>query len=576
MGAEESRPENSDVQPEADVSTESASADVSQPVEDQAAEAQPKVAEESKPQEAVASSAAEDAATSKEASSESAEPPVVAETSDGQSGDAPKPASDTGDAPKAKVETVKRKLKLNPSGAVGSAKAVPNLAADGSEEGAAAPAALMDDSAPKNPVEVPKVDPSLDAEMEAEIEAAMASGELGNANAGVVVTGDEALETDTPVSEETLEPGMRVNGRIQSIHGDDVFLDLGVRSPATTPVRQFEKGKKPEVGQLIEVVIDRIDAEEGLIYVNLPRGVRKISGNWDSITVGQVVDCIVDKTNKGGLEVTVSNMRAFLPASQVDLYYIEDLKPYVGEKLRVQITDVNPKKRNLVVSRRACLVEERKLAAEELWQKIAEGDTYTGTVKNMKNYGAFVDIGGLDGFLHIGEISWSRIKHPSEVLKEGQQVEVTVTNVDREKKRIGLGMRQLSQNPWLAAMEKYSKGTKVTGKVTRTTAFGAFIELEPAVEGLVHISELDHKRVGRVADVLKEGQTVETQVLEVDPDRQRISLSLKALIEKPKEEKTVVEDAAPYQRKRKGPLRGGTSKQEATGGGLFGSPKDFG
>lgn len=568
MGAEESRPENSDVQPEADASTEAAAVEVSAAE----AEAETNATEEAKSEAAAVSPASEDVAESKEASSESAKD----STSKEQPSDVPKPDAKTSDDTKAKVETVKRKLKLNPSTAAGSAKAVPNLAADENQEGAAAPAALMDDSAPKNPVEVPQVDPSLDAEMEAEIEAAMASGEIGNVNAGVVVTGDEASETDTPISEETLEPGMRVNGRIQSIHGDDVFLDLGVRSPATTAVRQFEKGKKPEVGQLIEVVIDRIDAEEGLIYVNLPRGVRKISGNWDAITVGQVVDCVVDKTNKGGLEVTVSNIRAFLPASQVDLYYIEDLKPYVGEKLRVQITDVNPKKRNLVVSRRACLVEERKLAAEELWQKIAEGDTYSGTVKNMKNYGAFIDIGGLDGFLHIGEISWSRIKHPSEVLKEGQQVEVAVISVDREKKRIGLGMRQLSQNPWLAVMEKYSKGTKVTGKVTRTTAFGAFIELEPAVEGLVHISELDHKRVGRVADVLKEGQTIETQVLEVDPDRQRISLSLKALVEKPQEEKTVVEDAAPYQRKRKGPLRGGTSKQEASGGGLFGSPKDFG
>jgi len=426
------------------------------------------------------------------------------------------------------------------------------------------------------PVALPPAVESLDAEMEAEIEAALSSGELEMHREIAPAEGAAAPQGELP-TEESLEPGAHLAGRIQSISGDNVFLDLGFRSPGVVSVRQFVSGKKPEEGQLIEVIVDRFDPAEGLVLVNLPRGMRKVAGNWEALSKGQIVDCVVNKTNKGGLEVTVSGLRGFLPSSQVEMSFVGDLEPYVGQKLRVQVVEVNPKKRNLVVSRRAYLQIERKEAEENLWKTLEVGQTFSGRVKTLKDYGAFIDLGGVDGFLHVGEISWQRIQKPSDLLQEGQQVDVKVLALDPEKKKISLGMRQLTQNPWATAAAKYPTGSKITGKVTRTADFGAFVELEPGLEGLIHISEIDYKHVRRVADVLKVHQVVEAQVLEVDADRKRVSLSLKALLAKPEPEKPDEEQAPsggePYQRKRKEPLKGGTGS--SLGGGLFGNPNDF-
>lgn len=428
------------------------------------------------------------------------------------------------------------------------------------------------------PVELPPANQSLDAELEAEIEAAMSSGQLDLMSGLPVAAESEGSANQEPITEETLEPGAHLSGRIQSISGDNVFLDLGFRSPGVTSARQFVSGKKAEVGQLIEVIVDKVDAGEGLILVNLPRGMRKIAGNWDALSKGQIVDCLVNKTNKGGLEVTVSGLRAFLPSSQVEIGFAGDLETYVGQKLRAQVTEVNPKKRNLVVSRRAYLQIERKEAEENLWKTLEVGQVFTGKIKTIKDYGAFVDLGGVDGFLHVGEISWQRIQKPSDILQEGQEVQVKVIALNPETKKISLGMRQLVQNPWTTAAAKYPVSARVTGKITRVADFGAFVELEPGLEGLIHVSEIDHKHVRRVADVLKVHQTVEAQVIEVDAERKRVSLSLKALLAKPEAQKPD-EDLAPsggeaYQRKHKGPLKGGTGS--SSGGGLFGNPGNFG
>ncbi|MCA9038757.1 MAG: S1 RNA-binding domain-containing protein, partial [Planctomycetaceae bacterium] len=247
-----------------------------------------------------------------------------------------------------------------------------------------------------------------------------------------------------------------------------------------------------------------------------------------------------------------------------------------GQKLTSVVLEVNPKKRNLVVSHRQYLQTQREEEQGKVWETLAVGQQYPGKVKTIKNYGAFIDLGSIDGFLHVGEISWMRINHPGDVLKEGQEVEVQIISLDPEKKRIGLGMKQLVQNPWKTAETRYEKGKTVSGKVTRVTDFGAFVELEQGVEGLIHISELDHKRVNRVSDVLKEGQQVDVQVLEVDQKKHRIGLSLKALIAKPEalaKEEPEEEPTPAYVRKRKEPLQGGTGN--TGGGGLFGNPKDF-
>jgi len=432
-------------------------------------------------------------------------------------------------------------------------------------------------AASAQPVEIPSADDELDADTEAELAAALESGALdASTTAPASVAQPDDDEEAPPPSEEELEKGTRLKGKIQSIHGDDVFLDVGYRSPGVVQLRQFAAGKKPLVGQLIETVVERFDPAEGLILLNLPRGLRRASGNWDAIAAGQTVDCMVSKTNKGGLEVTVGGLRGFMPASQVDLGFVSDLESFVGKKLRAQVTEVNPKKRKLILSRRAHLQAERREQAEELWNTLEVGQTRDGTVKTIKKYGAFIDLGGVDGFLHIGEISHAHIRHPSDVLSEGQEVAVQILSLDREKEKIGLGMKQLIEDPWKSVTSNYPVDSIVTGHVTRITDFGAFVKLEPGVEGLVHISEVDHKRIRRVADVLKEGQEIETKVLEVDPDRHRISLSIKALKDRPEAERDLTSDDKPRpKRKRSEPLKGGTSDTVNPSGGLFGDPSDF-
>lgn len=456
-------------------------------------------------------------------------------------------------------------------------EATETASASQSETAAEAPP----ETRPPGSVELPPKVEELDANLEAEIDAAL-SGENVAAQQAAPVAGSETEQAETPVpsptDEDSLESGTRLKGTVDSVHGDNVFVDLGLRSPGLLSLRQFGS-KSPEKGQQVECLVDRVSEEEGLIHLNLPRASRKVGSDWDAVSVGQTVDCVVTKTNKGGLEVTVGSLRGFMPASQVDLRYVPDLEAYVGQKLQAQVTEANRKKRNLIVSRRACLEAERKEAEELLWAKLDVGQQYAGTVKTIKDYGAFIDIGGVDGFLHIGEMSWTRLNHPSQILKEGDEVQVQVIAADREKKKISLGMRQLVPNPWEAATEKYAKGTTVSGKVTKTTKFGAFIELEPGLEGLVHISELDHRRVNKVTEVLNVGQEIDVQVLEVDPERQRISLSLKALQPKPEPEKKEADKAAsderddPVRRKNPEDLKGGIG--EGGGGKLFGDPRNF-
>lgn len=445
-----------------------------------------------------------------------------------------------------------------------SAAAAAQVSADGSARGGGKQA------------ELPPKQVDLEGGLEQEIEAAMTGQMAAPTEAPVGALAPSATSEDLPPSEEQLEAGTKLKAKVQSVTADDVFCEVGYRSPGLLPGRQFPQGKQPRIGEEFLVIVEKFDPENSVILVNLPKATRKARGSWEELTVGQITECLVNKTNKGGLEVTVGGLRGFLPASQVDLGFVSSMDALVGQKLTVQITELNPAKRNLVVSRRAVMIAERKELAASFWEKVEVGQQFAGTVKTIKDYGVFIDLGGADGFLHIGEMSWTRVKHPSEVLQEGQKVDVVVLSLDREKQKIGLGMRQLAHNPWATVSTNYSVGKEVSGKVTRTTDFGAFVELEPGVEGLIHISEIDHQRIRKVTDVLGIGQEVQAQVLEVAPDRQRISLSMKALKAKP--EKPKDEDLAPgkgeaYERKRKEPLRGGT----ATGGGmgLFGNPSDF-
>jgi small subunit ribosomal protein S1 len=422
----------------------------------------------------------------------------------------------------------------------------------------------------KDPVEIPK-DADL-GDLEAEIAAAM------EVDAKVA----ESIGAEDKSNQELPTQGDRVQGIIQSIHGDDVFLDLGVRIPGILQLRQFEGAQPPQMGQKVRVVIRKVDEDEGLIAVNLPSGRQKVGGNWDAVEVGQIVDCVVKKSNKGGLEVTVGSLRGFLPAGQIDLGFIENLESFVGQRLQVKIIEANRDKRNLVVSRRQLLIEERREQESTFWETLEEGAEFVGKVKTIKEYGAFVDLGGADGFLHIGQIAWNHIKHPNEVLSEGQEVSVKVIKLDAESRKISLSMKQLIENPWVLGATKYAADSTVTGKVTRTTEFGAFIELEPGIEGLVHISELDYKRVNKVTDVLTVGKEVDAKVLEYDANRKRVSLSLKQLREDPRKvaaeqarlDSEAVDTANQAKRPKREDLRGGIGSPES-GRGLFGNPNDY-
>ena len=492
-----------------------------------------------------------------------------------------------------------RKVQLNPKVDPAQFKAIPSAGAtptapakkeEGEEEVEVTQeqlqeAAMMQIAESAKPVDIPDDVDEIGDDLEAELAAALSgqgAQELPKSFSEEEAAADAAAEktaTTSGSSEEGLAEGDRLKGIVESVNNDDVFIDLGSRAlgtPGIVPLRQFGE-KTPEIGQEVEVKVTAVKESEGLIQLSLPRGHHKPAGDWDAVAVGQVVECVVNKSNKGGLEVNVGSLRGFLPASQADLYFVGDLEPFVGQKLTVQITEVNPKKRNLVVSRRKYLEAEREEIQKELWEKLAVGQELTGTVKNIKDYGAFVDLGGIDGFLHIGEISWNRIKHPKDALSEMQKINVKILKLDKEKNRISLGMKQLLQDPWQLAEDRYATGSTVTGKVTRTTDFGAFVELEPGLEGLVHISELEHRRVKRVTEVLTTGQETSAKVLEVDPNRKRISLSLKALTEKPEDTQEEASQPA-YERKRKGPLLGGNADDNSAGsggGGLFGNPDDY-
>ncbi|MEO2032646.1 MAG: S1 RNA-binding domain-containing protein, partial [Planctomycetaceae bacterium] len=419
------------------------------------------------------------------------------------------------------------------------------------------------------PVEIP-TDGELDASLEAQIAAAMTADTSAPVETAPVV-GVEAEDDEAPLVEE-LGPGSQLKGTVQQIHGENVFIDAGVRSGVVVPLRQFAENKQPSVGDELTVILDSVD-EDGLFKARIPQGRHKAGGNWDALAVGQVVDCMVAGTNKGGLQVTVSTLKGFMPASQVDLGYVADLETYVGQKLSAQITEVNKKKRNLVLSRRVLLQAERESQQGDFWASLEVGQDHEGVVKTIKDYGAFVNLGPMDGFLHIGEMAWSRINHPNEAVSVGQTIQVKILKLDADRQRVSLGMKQLIQNPWLSATERYAPERIVSGKVTRIAEFGAFVELEPGIEGLVHISELAWRRVGRVNDVLSMGEDRDFQVIEVDPKRKRISLSVKALEKQP--DAPAVEDRKPTAPRKPNPhLRGGNSESKG-GKGLFGNPSDF-
>ena len=395
------------------------------------------------------------------------------------------------------------------------------------------------------------------ATMEAELDRAM----------GGLSLDDLMSSSDGGGHEGGLEPESRQRGRVVALRRDEVFVEFGGREQGCVPARSFET--PPQPGDTIEVIVQRFNAEEGLYDLTLP-GMSVELGNWDEVHEGMLVDAQITGHNTGGLECEVNHIRGFIPVSQISLYRVEDLAQFVGQRFACLITDANPARKNLVLSRRAVLEREKEEKKQAFLESLAPGQIYEGTVRKLMDFGAFVELGnGVDGLLHISQLSWGRIKHPSEVVQEGQPIRVRIEKIDRETGRIGLSYREIMiENPWNVAAGKYPHNAVVRGKVTRLMEFGAFVEVEPGIEGLVHISELSHKRIWRASDVVKEGEEVEVLVLNVDPDAQRMSLSIKGL-SKPEPTKKETEEAQeaelPAEVKKPGrranqPLKGGLGK----------------
>lgn len=352
-------------------------------------------------------------------------------------------------------------------------------------------------------------------------------------------TGENFAELfEESIKEERTE-GSVVEGRVISIENDYVTIDVGLKSEGKVPMKEFTTSDDAitvKQGDLVDVYIERVEGQNGMAQLSYEKAVRQRA--WknleDNYKEGDTVDGVIFGRVKGGFTVDIGGVVAFLPGSQVDIRPVKDITPLLNVKQPFQILKMDYKQGNIVVSRRSILEESRQEARDEMLAGISEGQTLEGTVKNITDYGAFIDLGSVDGLLHVTDISWSRISHPSEVLTMGQKLKVKVIKYNEDTKRISLGIKQLEENPWQGVANKYPSGSKHKGTVTNITDYGAFVELEQGIEGLVHVSEISWaKGNAHPSRLLSVGQEVNVQVLDMDTDKHRISLGIKQCEDNP-------------------------------------------
>jgi len=335
------------------------------------------------------------------------------------------------------------------------------------------------------------------------------------------------------LANQRIRPGMILTGLVVDVTPDVVVVNVGLKSEAVIPVEQF-KNERGEVevrsGDQVEVALDSV--EDGTGETRLSREKAKRARTWtrleEAFNKSEIVTGVITGRVKGGFTVEIDNVRAFLPGSLVDVRPVRDTSYLEGKPLEFKVIKLDQKRNNVVVSRRAVVEQEFSAERSALLENLQEGSVVHGTVKNLTDYGAFVDLGGIDGLLHITDMAWKRVKHPSEVVKVGDEIDVRILKFDRERSRVSLGLKQLGADPWENIARRYPPHTRVFGKVTNIADYGAFVEIEDGVEGLVHVSEMDwtNKNVNP-AKVVHTGQEVEVMVLDVDEDRRRISLGLK-------------------------------------------------
>ncbi len=334
-----------------------------------------------------------------------------------------------------------------------------------------------------------------------------------------------------------LKKGQIVTGNIVQVTEDDVCVNIGYKSDGIIlrnelSIEDINPKDAFHIGDEIEAEVISLNDGEGNVLLSRKRIEKKL--NWlkiqEFVGTDKLYKCTVKKAVKGGVTTKIEGYSAFIPASHLSLKYVEDLKQFEGKELEVTLIDADKKQERLVASYKGVLLKEKKENEKKLWENFTKGQQVKGTVKRLTDFGAFVDIGGVDGLLHISDMAWNRVKHPSDVVSEGQELELLVLNVDSAKKKIALGYKQLMPKPWDLITEKYAVGDVVKGKVVRIVPFGAFVQLEAGIDGLVHISQISANRLEKVEDALRVGDEVEAKVLEVNADKRKISLSIKALL----------------------------------------------
>jgi len=334
----------------------------------------------------------------------------------------------------------------------------------------------------------------------------------------------------------TINEGEVVHGTVVRVDKDEVLVDIGYKSEGVIPVaelsirRSINPVDEVKLGDEIDALVLTKEDAEGRLILSKKRA--RFEMAWKAIEQaaesGEPVNGKVIEVVKGGLILDLG-VRGFLPASLVDIRRVQDLDEFLGQELRAKVIELNRSRNNVVLSRRAVLEDERKEQRQQILDRLNPGDVVDGQISNIVDFGAFVDLDGMDGLIHISELSWSHVNHPSEVLEIGQDVKVKVLDIDRERQRISLGLKQTQSDPWQEVLEQYQEGDEVEGKVTKVVTFGAFVEIMPGVEGLVHISELAQHHVENPREVVSQGDLVKAKIIEVDAERRRLSLSLKRI-----------------------------------------------
>lgn len=354
--------------------------------------------------------------------------------------------------------------------------------------------------------------------------------------------------------------GSLVEGTVSAVKGDDVFIDIGYKSEGEVPLSEFGAGAEVKPGDKVTVMLVQLENDKtGNVELSKRRADEKI--RWEKIleryAEGCVVSGVVKSAVRGGLLVQIDDVEAFLPGSQVEVTPVKELEPYVGQTFDFKVIKISNERRNLIVSRRELIEGTLAEKKAELLATLQKGEIRKGRVKNITDFGAFIDLDGLDGLLHITDMSWGRVKHPSEILKVGQELEVMVLDVDRDRERVSLGLKQTTENPWNSIQDQFPVGARVSGKVVNLAAYGAFVEIAPGIEGLVHISEFSWtKRVARASDVLSVGDDVQVVVLSVDVENQKIALGIRQTQDNPWD---TVQERFPVGSKVKGKVRNFTA-----------------